>query len=420
MNRRRLIVENHFNGRPVDLVVGIPSRNEADNIDFVVGQVAQGLQRHYPELQTGIVNADNLSEDGTKTVFLNAASGKIPKVYLSTAPGVRGKGNNFFNLFSYLAPYQPRAVVVVDADLRSITPDWTRRLAAPILDGYDFVVPRYSRNEYDGTITNHLCYPLIYGLLGKNIRQPIGGDFAFSGKLMEYWLTRKWYPSIRRYGVDIFMTCRALLADFRVAQAELGVKIHRPSAPKLLRMFTEVVDTLFSTLLESKESWTLTNGRPVQPRVFGRRRKVDPQGLGIDYKDLKRQALQGFAPHKELIAEILPDEIAQKIQYQFEVERLRVSAFLWMRIVYAFLEAYDQTRNRVEKRRVVEALRPLYFARVVCFIRETLELSHEVSEERIVRQAEIFHRNRRIVTNKLSASLSATNGCGQRRSRVHG
>ena len=163
------IVENQLKSSSLDLVVGIPSYNEADNIDFVVRQVAQGLSRYFPDLDTAIVNTDNFSQDGTKEVFLEANSSQIPKVYLSTPPGVTGKGNNFKNLFNFLAPYQPQAVIVVDADLRSIRPEWVRGFGRTVLKGYDFVAPLYCRNEYDGTITNHLCYPLLYGVLGHDL-----------------------------------------------------------------------------------------------------------------------------------------------------------------------------------------------------------------------------------------------------------
>ena len=46
----------------------------------------------------------------------------------------------------------------------------------PLQDGYDFVNPIYSRHKYDGTITNHVCYPLLNGVLCTNLRQPIGGE----------------------------------------------------------------------------------------------------------------------------------------------------------------------------------------------------------------------------------------------------
>ena len=398
---RELIIENPLNGCPVDLVVGIPSYNEADSIAFVVQEVARGLEQNYPQLQTAIVNADNCSQDGTKTAFLKAPSGKIPKVYLSTPPGIQGKGNNLLNLFRYLLPHRCKAMVVVDADLRSITPDWPRRLADPVLDGYDFVAPLYKRNEYDGTITNHLCYPLIYSLLGKNIRQPIGGEFAFSPRLMDYWLAREWHENIRHYGVDIFMTCGALLGDFRVAQVVLGAKVHKPSAPKLGKMFTQVTDTLFSTLLESKENWLARNEFPESPPVFGQEEEVDPQGLSIDYKELKWRALEEFSLNRELITRILPGGALQTIETMFASGRLQISAFLWMRILHTFMSAYDGAEDREKQLCVVEALKPLYMARVVSFIRETLDLSHEESEEQITRQGQLFHRYRTALTHKL-------------------
>ncbi|MEE8112871.1 MAG: glycosyltransferase [Nitrososphaerales archaeon] len=89
MSEVDFIIENHLKGNSVDLVVGIPSYNEADNIHFVVRQVAQGLNQYFPHLDTAIVNIDNHSEDGTKEIFLQTDSSQIPKVYLSTPPGVK-------------------------------------------------------------------------------------------------------------------------------------------------------------------------------------------------------------------------------------------------------------------------------------------------------------------------------------------
>ncbi len=398
-----LLVRNDLKDASVDLVVGIPSYNEADNIAFVVEQVAKGLKKYYPKLNTAVVNADNFSDDGTADQFLGAESFGIPKVYLSTPAGIKGKGNNFHNLFSYLRNYKPQAVVVVDADLRSITPGWPRSLAQPILEGYEFVAPMYSRNEYDGTITNLICYPLLVGLLGKQIRQPIGGDFAFSGKLMEHWITRSWSKSVRQYGVDIFMTVEALMGDFPVAQTVLGSKIHKPSAPKLGEMFTQVVDTLFSRLLACKERWVTSGIISETPPVYGSTEQLsEPQELGVDYKRLKRVAAEEFASSQKLIGQILPAEAARKVQHMFDVHRFRISSFLWVHIVYSFLKAYSCAGNRAEKLRIVEALKALYFARMVSFIRETLELSHLQSEKKILRQGALFRSNRNILIRELT------------------
>lgn len=391
---REIIVENPLNGSPVDLVVGIPSYNEADSIGFVTEQAAKGLEQCFPDLRGAVINADNFSGDGTRSAFFRSNAGRAPRTYLSTPPGVKGKGNNFKNLFEYLRPHRPKAVVVVDADLKSITPEWIALLAQPILDGFDFASPLYSRNEYDGTITNHLCYPLIFALLGKDIRQPIGGDFAFSFRLMEQWLRRDWSEAVRQYGVDIFMTTEAILGDFRLAQTALGSKVHKPSAPKLGPMFSQVIDTLFSQLSAARDRWKL-NGKPSEvPPVFGAAQLAEPQSLGVDYKKIKKQALREFNLRVEEIRRILSDGLAEKIVRQFEKERFRINASTWAEVVYAFLRSYAKSENRRWSLEVVEALKPLYFARVTSFIKETLELSHQQSERKLRSQAETFRRRR--------------------------
>ncbi len=393
------IIENPLQNVPVDVAVGIPSYNEADNIAFVVSQVGEGLRKYFPECSTAIINADNYSNDGTKEVFLGADSKGVQKVYLSTPPGVKGKGNNFLNLFRYLNPFKPRAVVVVDADLKSISPVWVEALARPVFEGYEFVSPYYARNEYDGTITNHLCYPLLYGLLGKNIRQPIGGDFAFSGELIEHWLSTEWGESICQYGVDIFMTLEAVVAGFLTAQATLGAKIHKPSAPKLGIMFTQVVDTLFRELLRAKEQWCLNGSKPFTPPLFDNNGYgvCEPQDLEIDYKTLKRQALTAYEDTNGDRHSVLPEELAADIHRMFEKRRLRIGAATWAEIVFSYIDAYGDLSSQDDQLRVVESLKPFYFGRVVSFIRETLELDHSQSEKRIVRQARVFWKNRELL-----------------------
>ena len=74
--------------------------------------------------------------------------------------------------------------------------------------GTGFVTPYYNRFKYDGTITNFLCYPVTTSLFGKDIRQPIGGDFGLSIELVEDLLDSPMWelPDVCRFGIDIFET----------------------------------------------------------------------------------------------------------------------------------------------------------------------------------------------------------------------
>ena len=86
--------------KDVEFIVGIPSYMEADSIAFVTKQVDKGLVGYFKDLNTLIVNVDNNSSDDTRGVFLSAKT-KTPKHYITTPEGIKGKGNNFLNLFRF-------------------------------------------------------------------------------------------------------------------------------------------------------------------------------------------------------------------------------------------------------------------------------------------------------------------------------
>ena len=53
-----------------ELVVGIPSYQEADFIRYPTLQADEGLLRYFPEKRSVIVNCDNHSPDNTRDAFL--------------------------------------------------------------------------------------------------------------------------------------------------------------------------------------------------------------------------------------------------------------------------------------------------------------------------------------------------------------
>ena len=84
---------NPNNIQTADLVVCIPSYNEADSISFPAQIAGQGMAKYFPDAKSVLINCDNNSPDGTRDVFLDTPT-EAPKIYLSTEPGLKGKGNN--------------------------------------------------------------------------------------------------------------------------------------------------------------------------------------------------------------------------------------------------------------------------------------------------------------------------------------
>jgi len=377
----------------IDIVVGIPSYNEEDNIDFVAEQVDKGLQTFYPEKKALIINCDGGSTDDTKKVFLGSKT-RTEKKFIQTPPRVTGKGNVFKLLFKIVDTVKADAVMVVDADLKSINEDWVNFLIEPIFQGYDYITPVYSRHKYDGTITNMICFPLIYGLLGKNIRQPIGGDFAFSGKLASYWLNQQWYPTTGMYGIDIFMTTHAIFGGFKIAQTGLGAKIHKPSAPKLSAMFTQVVSTLFENILNNKEQW-VNKAKIQETKLFGLQKMNPAQNLNVDKDKILELAFSQY--DEDLLKQFLTEETYNYIHEMFSKKKIHIDYALWCKCVYDLIYSFSKTEKKED---VVNALKSLYFARVFSFINETKEMSNEDAEELIKKQAHLFWDHRDYLIQK--------------------
>ncbi len=373
----------------VDLIVGIPSYNEADTIGGVVRAVDCGLERYFPHLKSLIVNVDNNSPDNTKEAFLSIET-KHKKEYISTPEGVKGKGYNLRNLFTLALEKGAKAVAVIDGDIQSITPEWVRDLASPVLnDGRDFVTPLYTRHQFDGTLTNHICYPVVFGLLSTDIRQPIGGEFAFSPAMIKYWLSREWKGSFYRYGIDIFMTVSAVLGGFKVGQVYLGSKVHKASAPKLGQMFEEVVDTLFTLLMDHKDKWiNKTVEDIVIPPSSGEKRLEEPQELSIDIRDLKRKCHESFEENKETLKELLDPYSFVRIQEMIEMDYYDLDLLLWTQLFYTLLYTYDQEEG--ERKRIINALKPLYLARSISFDYSTWKYNIRFVETEVRRQALLF------------------------------
>jgi len=49
---------------------------------------------------------------------------------------------------------------------------------------------------------------------------------------------------------------------------------------------------------------------------------------------------------------------------------------------------------------VIEALKPLYFARVASFYKQTIELDHQEAEEKIIKQAKEFKKAKGYLVKK--------------------
>jgi hypothetical protein len=384
--------------RRADIVIGIPSFQNARTVAHVVRAAHAGLAKYFPQYTSVIINSDGGSTDGTRQAVLSTRVEDVHVLLLShplfpvhrlSLPyhGIPGKGSAFRLVFAMASLLQARACAVVDADLRSITPEWIDLLVRPVLHAdFDFVAPYYHRHKYDGTITNSIVYPLTRALYGLRVRQPIGGDFGLSRPLLERYLERDdWETDVARYGIDVWMTTVAICEGFRVCQSFLGAKLHdaKDPAADLSSMLEQVVGSVFALAEQYEPVWrTLQGSRNVD--LFGFRYDV---GLDPILVDTERMLAKFRHACGELAglwsAALAPDTNAAlgRLARQPAGRQFHFEDELWARTVYDFACAYQ--RRALDRGHLLRSLTPLYLARVASFVLETEDLLPAEVEDRV-------------------------------------
>jgi hypothetical protein len=389
----------------VDIVVGIPSYNNARTIGHVVRAAQAGLLRYFPDQRGLIVNSDGGSTDGTPEVVERSQldthalliAHRLHPVHRLTTPyhGIPGKGSAFRTIFRIAELAGARACAVVDSDLRSITPEWFDLLLRPVLErDFDYVAPYYKRHKYDGTITNSSVYPLTRALYGRRIRQPIGGEFGVSGRLARHFLTRDvWSTDVARYGIDIWMTTTAIAESFRVCQAYLGAKLHDAKDPgaDLSAMLVQVVGSVF-TLMDAHETvWRNVQGSLPTP-LFGFPFEVGLEPLPINIPRMVAAFAQGCRDLRPIYEQVLSGDVMSQLAAcaRLPASEFRLPDSVWVTLIYDFALAHH--RRVIDREHLVKSLTPLYLGWVASFANQT---EHETAiqvEERVERLCLVYEQ----------------------------
>ena len=380
-----------------DIIVGIPSFNNARTIGHVVRAVQAGLAKYFPEHNAVIVNSDGGSSDGTIDVVHNTSIDDFNAILLHHRvepvskiafpySGIPGKGSAFRTVFEIAGALDAKACAVVDSDLRSITPEWIELLVKPVLvGGYDYVSPLYHRHKFDGTITNSIVYPLTRALYGKRVRQPIGGDFGFSGSLAQYYLTKDvWQTDVARFGIDIWMTTTAIANGFKVTQSFLGAKIHDAKDPgtDLSNMLFQVVSATFELMNTYADIWmSITGSEPVP--AFGFEYTVGLEQVNVNTARMLNIFREGLRNLGEIWRDILGAGDFGEIE---RLGALTDSEFhfpigLWTRVVYDYALAFHKKQMPVEH--LIKSMTPLYVGKTASFILEAKDMGQQDAEAEI-------------------------------------
>jgi hypothetical protein len=389
---------------PADIAVALTTYNNADTVKAVVTAAAEGLARHFPELGGVLVVADAGSSDGTAEIVRSAG---LPVVVARYEPpagervavpfhGVPGRGEGLRAAFAASRELRTRAVVLLEADAVSATPDWIRDLAGPIMrDKADFVCPAYARHRWEGTVTRLILAPLVRALYGRRIHQPYGGQQALSARLIEHLMLHpKWDwrgPDIS----DLWITGAAIADGFSVWEAWLGPHVvrSRTRTTDLPGMIAATLGAAFTVMDRHQDLWLeVRESEPLPSVGEPRPPSIDPMTLNVRAMlEAFQLGVRDLGSIWELI--LSPETLGEVLVLDPDApETFRFPDDLWARVVYDF--ALGHHYSVVHRDHLLRSLVPLYLGRTAAYVLLTRHASVEATERALEAVATAFERQK--------------------------
>jgi hypothetical protein len=380
----------------VDILVGLPTHNNARTIDSIVHTIQRDILRCFPRERAVIINADGGSRDGTPELVTGVSIDDVRpasnpyalRTLHSISTRYAASPSSGVALRTILAAAEllrAKACVVMSPESANIESEWLSKLLHPIYrDGFDLVTPTYGRHKFEGLLITNLLYPMVRALYGVRIREAYSPEFGFSGRLGSQFLAQNvWNDGADGAGVELRFTLAAITGGYRICQSFLGEKDHiERRGADLVPALRQTAGALFSVLEADFPVWSSVAGSQPVPTT-GADQKVLLEPVRLNRKRLREMFSTGVAELDSVFQSILsPSTLAELRRIaRLEEAEFRYPAELWVRTVYEFAAAYR--KSVISRDHIIQALAPLFRGRVFTFVTENRSASADDVENSI-------------------------------------
>lgn len=380
----------------VDILIGVPTFNDAKTVGQVVQAIRAGLLKYFPRQRAVIINADGGSKDSTQELVRAASiNDSAQAAHIQTLrtlhsistryEGGPARGKGLYTILAGADLLHPAACAVIAPDSINIEPEWVDRLLRPVLNGsFDLVSPMYRRHKFDGLLVRNLIYPMNRALYCRKIREPYPSEFAFSGRFGSHLFEQDiWSQDVGCNGTELFVTICAVSGGFNVAQTFLGDKERVDHAPAdLIPAMRQTVGTLFWSLDQNFPAWTSATP-PNSVPTLGPEPRVSQDTLRINRKRLYDMFIHGVSELEPVLGSILtPATLGQlKAAAVLPEDQFRYADDVWVRSVYEFAASYHKAV--ISRDHIIQALAPLYRGKTYTFLAENRDADGEEVENHV-------------------------------------
>ncbi len=368
----------------VDLLVGVPSHNDAHTIGTTVAVIEESFRQNFTRDRVAIVNVDGGSRDGTSEAVLKSVAETHPSLRGLTSlrtihrvstryPGGPSPGVAVRAILAAADLVRAKACAVVSPHSANIDTNWIKNLLQPSYrEECDFVAPLYSRHKFEGLLARNLLYPMTRATFGRGIRELHSTEFGFSGKLATECLAQDvWSQESVRKSPDIWMVVCAITSGLKCCQSFLGPKVLTATASgtDIVAAVRETVGALFWCLESQEKFWMEVNTSEAVP-TFGSDHELTTGTSRINRKRIYELFQKGVKDLAPILKTILSDETRVEIERValLDEKNCRLENELWVKIVFEFAAGYHH--NVMNRDHLLQALVPLYRGRIYSFLAE--------------------------------------------------
>jgi hypothetical protein len=368
-------VRREISDRPApeaDVVVGLLSEDDAQNISLPAVKASEGLCQAYPDLKGLIVASDCSPDEAAQETFLNTPT-VAPKLYISTPPDGAGRLQAMFNVMHVAKRVNAKVTLLIDASLTSVKRTWIARLADPIVNGQSaLTAPFYHSAKFDFPVNSLLAYPMFRALFGRRIRKPFNADRAFSGELNEAFLAYdRWPVDAPCQAAEMTMCLLASARGATICQSFMAAprfgRVRPPLGVAAGLLFQDVARSLFDLTASRPDLWlqvvrsrpTAVTGTDIKPNAAPPR-EISP----LEF--FWRRIIELVDAHSAFWSETFQGR-ADHVYAQLKATpppKLTMPAETWTRQIYQSALVWPAL-NDDGRRRLLEALTPLFYARLL-------------------------------------------------------
>ena len=380
----------------VDILVGLPTHNNAKTIGSIVQTIQSGILQWFPRERAVIINADGGSRDGTTELVTGVSIDDVrpaSNLYaLRTLHSISTRyasspasGVALRTILAAAELLRAKACVVMSPESANVEAEWLAKLLRPIQrDGFDLVTPTYRRHKYEGLLITNLLYPMIRALYGVRIREAYTPEFGFSSRLGSQFLRQNvWNDGTGEASVELSFTLAAITGGYRICQSFLGEKDHvERRAADLVPALRQTVGVLFSALEPDFPAWSTVAGSQPLPTT-GADHEVLLEPMRVNRKRLREMFSTGVAELESVFQSILSPSTLAELQRiaRLGEEEFHYPAELWVRTVYEFAASYQ--KSVISRDHIIQGLAPLFRGRAFTFLMENRNASAEDVENNI-------------------------------------